>query len=50
MALPLLLDGASRANALIEAREWLAALDLGGLGQHRSGEMSGGQAQRVALA
>jgi putative ABC transport system ATP-binding protein len=50
VALPLLLDGVSRARALVKAREWLAALDLAGLEQHRSGELSGGQAQRVALA
>jgi putative ABC transport system ATP-binding protein len=50
VALPLLLDGVNRGPALIKAREWLGALDLAGLGQHRSGELSGGQAQRVALA
>jgi putative ABC transport system ATP-binding protein len=50
VALPLLLDGVSRAAALPRARKWLATFDLSALGQHRSGEMSGGQAQRVALA
>jgi putative ABC transport system ATP-binding protein len=50
VALPLLLDGVSRTKALPRARAWLAALDLAGVAQHRSGEMSGGQAQRVALA
>lgn len=50
VALPLLLAGARRAPALKEARSWLGRLDLKGLAQHRSGEMSGGQAQRVALA
>lgn len=50
VALPLLLAGARRASALKEARSWLERLDLKGLAQHRSGEMSGGQAQRVALA
>ncbi len=50
VALPLLLGGARRASALTEARSWLDRLDLEGLGHRRSGELSGGQAQRVALA
>jgi putative ABC transport system ATP-binding protein len=50
VALPLLLGGARRATALGEARGWFARLDLGGLERRRSGELSGGEAQRVALA
>jgi putative ABC transport system ATP-binding protein len=50
VALPLLLGGARRAAAIAEARRWLDRLDLAGLGRRRSGELSGGQAQRVALA
>ena len=50
VALPLLLAGARRGQALAGAREWFDRLDLNGLEAHRSGEMSGGQAQRVALA
>jgi len=50
VALPLLLAGARRAEALGRAREWFPQLGLDGLQQHRSGEMSGGEAQRVALA
>jgi putative ABC transport system ATP-binding protein len=50
IALPLLLGGARRKEALIEARTWFERLDLAGLGQRRSGELSGGEAQRVALA
>ncbi|SDJ37334.1 putative ABC transport system ATP-binding protein [Frankineae bacterium MT45] len=50
VALPLLLRGGSRASALREAASWFGPLDLQGLQQRRSGELSGGQAQRVALA
>src|SRR3954471_18798615 len=50
VALPLLLGGARRATALAEARGWLERLDLSGTHARRSGELSGGQAQRVALA
>jgi putative ABC transport system ATP-binding protein len=49
-ALPLLLAGTRRAAALKQARTWLARLALDGLEDRRSGELSGGQAQRVALA
>jgi putative ABC transport system ATP-binding protein len=50
VALPLLLKGVGRHEALAAARAWFERLDLDGLGRHRAGEMSGGQAQRVALA
>ncbi len=50
VALPLLLGGTRRAEALQAARNWFERLQLDGLQRHRSGEMSGGQAQRVALA
>jgi putative ABC transport system ATP-binding protein len=50
VALPLLLGGVRRTEALAQARGWFERLDLGGLQQRRSGELSGGQAQRVALA
>jgi len=50
VALPLLLGGVRRQPALARARNWFARLELDGLEGHRAGEMSGGQAQRVALA
>ena len=50
VALPLLLSGTRRGSAMTAARKWFPALGLDGLEHRRSGELSGGQAQRVALA
>jgi putative ABC transport system ATP-binding protein len=50
VALPLLLSGTRRGPAMTAAREWFGTLGLDGLEHRRSGELSGGQAQRVALA
>ncbi len=50
IALPLLLRGTPRRNALTAARTWLDRLGVADLADQRPGEMSGGQAQRVALA
>lgn len=50
IALPLLLNGARRSDALPLASEWMRMLDLEGLEARLPGELSGGQAQRIALA
>ena len=50
VALPLLLSGTRRGPAMAAARKWFPTLGLEGLQGRRSGELSGGQAQRVALA
>jgi putative ABC transport system ATP-binding protein len=50
VALPLLLSGIRRAEALRRAYGWFERLGLEGMEQRRSGELSGGEAQRVALA
>jgi len=48
--LPLLLAGRSRSQARDAAAQLLARLDLDGMARRRPGELSGGQAQRVAVA
>ena len=50
VALPLLLGGVRRPAALSRARAWIDRLELDDLGERRSGELSGGQAQRIAVA
>ena len=50
VAMPLLLGGMRRGPALAAASPWFGRLDLDGLEHRRSGELSGGQAQRIALA
>ncbi|MEW9552119.1 ABC transporter ATP-binding protein [Nonomuraea sp. NPDC050783] len=50
VALPLMLGGVPRAQAVRQAREWFAPLGLQGMETRRPGELSGGQAQRVAIA
>jgi putative ABC transport system ATP-binding protein len=50
VALPLRLTGAKRKQAEAKATEWLARLEVDGLAKRRPGDVSGGQAQRVAVA
>jgi len=50
VALPLLLNGVRRTLALNEARMWLDRLGLAGMERRRPGQLSGGQAQRIAIA
>jgi putative ABC transport system ATP-binding protein len=49
IALPLLLAGTRRADSMARARLWLDRLELADVAGRRSGELSGGQLQRIAL-
>ncbi len=50
VAMPLLARGESRKAAMAKARDWLGEVELGDRADHRSGELSGGEQQRVSLA
>jgi putative ABC transport system ATP-binding protein len=50
VALPLLLDGAGRRDALRAAADWLERVELGPEAAQLASELSGGQAQRAAVA
>ncbi|WP_405066635.1 ABC transporter ATP-binding protein [Kribbella sp. NBC_01510] len=50
VALPLMVDGLSRRDAIGRARRMLAQVGLAAEAGRRPGELSGGQAQRVAIA
>lgn len=50
IALALMINGVSRREAHERAAGWMASLGLAGFEERRIGELSGGQAQRVAIA
>ena len=50
VAMPLLARGVPRKQALTQAALWLDRVGLGDRGHHRSGELSGGEQQRVSIA
>jgi lipoprotein-releasing system ATP-binding protein len=50
VAMPLLARGQSKREALAAASNWLKEVDLQDRGDHRPGELSGGEQQRIALA
>src|ERR1700721_463475 len=50
VALPLLARGKSKKEALQEATHWLGEVGLADRVNHRAGELSGGEQQRVSIA
>ena len=50
VAMPLLARGEPHANAFSEARKWLKEVGLESRAEHRAGELSGGEQQRVSIA
>jgi lipoprotein-releasing system ATP-binding protein len=50
VAMPLLSRGTPQKQALAEAAIWLDRVGLGGRAQNRSGELSGGEQQRLSIA
>ncbi len=50
VALPLLLSRVRRRAAYTTAQAWLDRMGIGNKGANRTGELSGGEAQRVAVA
>ena len=50
VSMPLLARGTPRKQALTQAAHWLDRVGLGDRGHHRSGELSGGEQQRVSIA
>ena len=50
VAMPLLARGENRSKALKTASKWLEEVELADRATHRSGELSGGEQQRVSLA
>jgi len=49
VAMPLLVRGEPREFAMQEARKWLREVGLEERAEHRGGELSGGEQQRVAI-
>ncbi len=50
VAMPLLARGQSKRDAMAAASNWLGEVDLQDRSEHRPGELSGGEQQRIALA
>lgn len=50
IAMPLLARGEAKQTALDSARQWLDEVELADRASHRSGELSGGEQQRISLA
>jgi lipoprotein-releasing system ATP-binding protein len=50
IAMPLLIGGKNKQQALATATDWLNKVGLDHRGHHKPGELSGGERQRVALA
>jgi len=50
VAMPLMAHGVKKREALAAAANWLREVGLEDRGEHRPGELSGGEQQRVALA
>ncbi|MGC9199749.1 MAG: ABC transporter ATP-binding protein [Acidobacteriaceae bacterium] len=50
VAMPLLARGESKGSALREAERWLKKVGLEDRSNHRSGELSGGEQQRLSIA
>jgi lipoprotein-releasing system ATP-binding protein len=50
VAMPLLARGVAKREALAVASNWLREVGLEDRGEHRPGELSGGEQQRIALA
>jgi lipoprotein-releasing system ATP-binding protein len=50
VAMPLLARGESKGKALKSAAKWLTEVELADRAEHRAGELSGGEQQRVSLA